>query len=271
MPAWLLPGLLLLAMLMISLLAGCDSTGFSRRADTIAGRETFRFETFGNEHFWTDTLHLERAIQRSLDPTKALALGLRIDMDALTPEYLFNMQEGTIDLGRTETMVALLGMDAVVGVRGTVVRYGGRDSLTSVGITCALCHSSVDDAASPGIGHRRDGWPNRGLDIGAILALSAELTTAQRQDYATWSRGPYGRAFVAATIAAGRIGFDASAPGSVGNRFRAATLDDIWRSLPSHPGGTPALASFVNHFDAVGEHRLRNADKRDLSGYLKTL
>jgi hypothetical protein len=271
MPAWLLPGLLLPTMLMISLLAGCDSAGFSRPADMIAGRETFRFATFGNDHFWTDTLHLERAIQRSLDPASALALGLRIDMDALPPEMLFSLQEGTLDLESPETMVTLLSLDAVVGVRATVVRMGGQDSLARVGITCALCHSSVDDAASPGIGHRRDGWPNRGLDIGAILALSAELTADQRADYAAWGRGPYGRAFVAATVAAGRVGFDASAPGAVSNRFRTAMLDDTWRTLPSHPGGTAALAGFVNHFDAVSEHRLRNADKRDLSGYLKTL
>ncbi|HYJ78589.1 MAG TPA: hypothetical protein VEW03_03230, partial [Longimicrobiaceae bacterium] len=139
----------------------------------------------------TDTLHLERVIQQSVDPTTALSVGLKVDMDALPPEIVQGIQQGRIDLRSPATTVALLKLNAVVGVQGTVQTVGGRDTLTRVGITCALCHSTVDDAFSPGIGHRRDGWPNRDLNVGAIVALSPALTAAQRAVYSSWGPGKY--------------------------------------------------------------------------------
>src|SRR5215213_5129169 len=120
------------------------------------GQGVFRFDTFGDEQFWTDTLHLERVIQRSVDPTTALSVGLKVDMDALPAEVVTGIQQGRIDLRSPATTLALLKLNAVVGVHGTVETVGGRDTLTRVGITCAFCHSTVDDAFSKGIGHRRD-------------------------------------------------------------------------------------------------------------------
>jgi mono/diheme cytochrome c family protein len=96
-----------------------------------------------------------------------------------------------VDLNDPATTVALLKLNAVVGVRGTVVEIGGRDTLTRVGITCALCHSTVDNSFAAGIGVRRDGWPNRDLNVGAIVALSPVITAAQRNVYSSWGAGMY--------------------------------------------------------------------------------
>jgi mono/diheme cytochrome c family protein len=101
------------------------------------------------------------------------------------------IQQGQVDLKSPATTVALLKLGAVVGVRGTVVTVNGRDSLTRVGITCALCHSTVDNAFAPGIGHRLDGWPNRDLNPGAIIALSPAVTAAQKAVYNSWGAGKY--------------------------------------------------------------------------------
>jgi len=120
--------------------------------DDYDGQEVFRFDTFGDEQLWTGTLRMHEAIQAALDPMTALSLGLKVDADVLP--------EGTleeVDLEDPATTVALIGMNAVVGVQGTVDSEG---NLTSVGITCALCHSSVDDSFAPGIGRRLDGWAN---------------------------------------------------------------------------------------------------------------
>ena len=155
------------------------------------GQQIFRFDTFGDEQFWTDTLHLERAIQQGVDPTTALSVGLKVDMDALPPAIVTGIQRGTVDLHSPATTLALLKLNAVVGVVGRVETVGGRDSLTRVGVTCAFCHSSVDDAFAKGIGHRRDGWPNRDLNVGAIIALSRALTPQQRTVYSGWGPGKY--------------------------------------------------------------------------------
>jgi mono/diheme cytochrome c family protein len=174
-------------------LAACTGPGApAPTPDEVArGREIFRFDTFGDEQFWTDTLHLERAIQQSVDPTTALSVGLKVDMDALPPEVVAGIQQGRIDLRSPATTVTLLKLNAVVGVKGTVQTVGGRDTLTRVGITCALCHSTVDDAFSKGIGHRRDGWPNRDLNVGAIVALSRAVTAEQRAVLTSWGPGKY--------------------------------------------------------------------------------
>jgi hypothetical protein len=131
----------------------------------------FRYDTFGDEVFWTQTLRLNEAIQAALDPTTALGLGLKVDADALPAGIL-----ATADLTDPATTVALISLDAVVGVKGKVDSNG---NLTSVGVTCALCHSNVDDSVMHGIGHRVDGQRNGDLDPGAIIALSPGLAGDQ--------------------------------------------------------------------------------------------
>jgi hypothetical protein len=142
------------------------------------GKEIFRYDTFGNESFWTDKLRLHEAIASAVDPTTALSVGLKVDADALPPGIL-----KTADLKSPATTVALLKLNAVVGVKGTVVSKDGKDTLTRVGITCALCHSTVDDSAAKGIGRRLDGHPNTTLNPGAIIALSPALDDAKKKVY----------------------------------------------------------------------------------------
>lgn len=151
------------------------------------GREIFRFDTYGNETFWSDTLGLHEAIAAAVSPQLALQVGLKVDADALPAEIKAALAAQTIDLEDPATTVALLDLDAVVGVSGQV--EGGK--LIRVGITCALCHSTVDNSLAPGIGRRLDGWPNRDLDVGAIVALSDSLTPAQRAVYESWAPGMY--------------------------------------------------------------------------------
>src|SRR5688500_4715040 len=150
------------------------------------GREIFRHETFGDERFWTDVLRMHEVIESAVDPATALSVGLKVDAEALPAGIL-----ATADLTDPATTVALLKLGAVVGVQGTVVTAGGRDRLTRVGITCALCHSTVDDSVAPGIGRRLDGWANTTLNPGAIIALSPALTPAQKAIYNSWGPGRY--------------------------------------------------------------------------------
>ena len=152
------------------------------------GRRIFRFDTFGDETFWTDTLKLHRVIRNSVSPAAALRLGLKVDVRALPPEVRKALRAGEIDLDDPATTVTLLQLGAVVGLVGTVNQNG---RLVRVGTTCALCHSTVDNSFAPGIGRRLDGWPNRDLDVGAIIASSPALTPAQRQVYRSWGPGMY--------------------------------------------------------------------------------
>jgi mono/diheme cytochrome c family protein len=154
--------------------------------DIAAGKEIFRFDTFGDETFWTDTLRLHEVIQTAVSPLTALGVGLKVDADALPPGTL-----ESADLNDPATTVALLKLDAVVGVKGTVETVNNKDTLTRVGITCALCHSTVNNSVQDGIGQRLDGWPNRQLDPGAIIALSAALTSEQKAVYSSWGPGKY--------------------------------------------------------------------------------
>ena len=151
-----------------------------------SGREIFRFDTFGDEQLWTDTLRMHEVIASAVDPTTALKVGLKVDAARLPPGIL-----NTVDLKDPATTVALLKLDAVVGLKGTVVRDDGADRLTRVGITCALCHSTVDDSVTAGIGRRLDGYANRDLDPGAIIALSPALTPDQKAVYKSWGPGRY--------------------------------------------------------------------------------
>jgi len=147
------------------------------------GREIFRHDTFGDEAHWTNTLRMHEVIAAAVDPLTALSVGLKVDSSALPPGIL-----ETADLTQPATTVALLSLDAVVGVKGQVDANG---TLVAVGITCALCHSTVDDSVIPGIGRRLDGYPNRDLDPGFILSLSPAFTEEQKQVLRSWGPGRY--------------------------------------------------------------------------------
>ena len=144
------------------------------------GRQTFRFETFGSEAFWGGTLQLHRALAGAklggvgpgVSPKTALAVGLKVDATALPSTLVNQIKEGQVDLDDPATTVALLKLNAVVGVKGFLNEAG---TLTSIGLTCAICHSTVDDSFSPGIGRRLDGWAARDLNVGRIVALAPNL------------------------------------------------------------------------------------------------
>lgn len=159
-----------------------------------AGREIFRYDTFGDEDFWTGQLKLHQAVAGAslggvgpgVSPKTALSVGLKVDADAIPAEVAAQIKAGKVNLDDPATTLALLKLNAVVGVRGVVSADGKR--LESIGITCALCHSTVDDSFAPGIGRRLDGWANRDLSAGAIVALAPDLspfTSALGVDAAT--------------------------------------------------------------------------------------
>ncbi len=159
-----------------------DALVDTRAQETLAsGRKIFRFDTFGDQAFWGDTLRLHEAIAGranggvgpGLSPEQALAVGLKVDVNALPPQLRTNLRNDRVDLTSPATTLALLRLNAVVGVRGFFDDSGQR--LRSVGITCALCHSDVDDSFAPGIGRRLDGWAARDLDVGQIIALAPNL------------------------------------------------------------------------------------------------
>jgi mono/diheme cytochrome c family protein len=147
------------------------------------GQRVFRFETFGDEQVWTDKLRLNEVVEKNVDPTTALKVGLKVDADALPPGIL-----GKVDLKSPATTVALLKMNAVVGIQATV---DSNNHITRLGITCALCHSTVDNSVMAGIGRRMDGWPNRDLNVGAIIALSPVLAADKKAVYTSWGPGKY--------------------------------------------------------------------------------
>jgi hypothetical protein len=155
------------------------------------GQEIFRSDTFGDEALWTDALHMNDVIASAVDPTTALSVGLKVDAEALPPAVVQGIQNGSISLTDPATTVALLKLNAVVGVKGTVETINGVDTLTRVGITCALCHSTVDDSFAHGIGKRLDGWANRDLNPGAIIALSPAVSASAKAIYSSWGAGKY--------------------------------------------------------------------------------
>lgn len=144
------------------------------------GRRIFRFDTFGSEVFWGDTLRLHQAIAgeklggvgSGVTPKTALAVGLKVDLDALPASLVAQLKAGQVNLDDPATTLALLKLNSVVGVTGFFDQKG---NLRSMGIQCALCHSSVDDSLVPGIGHRLDGWANRDLNVGLIISLAPNL------------------------------------------------------------------------------------------------
>ena len=152
------------------------STAKKNKSLVAEGKEIFRFDTFGDEAFWSGVLHLDKAIAGTanggfgagVSPRTALSVGLKVDAAALPPAVVAGIQSGAISLDDPATTLELLKLNAVVGVKGTFVE----GALTAIGITCASCHSTVDDSFAPGIGQRLDGWPNRDLNVGAIVSLT---------------------------------------------------------------------------------------------------
>lgn len=177
----------------------------SAQAMIEAGRRTFRHDTFGSEEFWGGKLRLHEAIGGAaaggtgpgLAPTDALSIGLKVDLDALPSDVQRDMRAGAVPLRDPATTLKLLQLDAVVGIQGFF--DGGR--LRSVGIRCALCHSTVDDTLAKGIGRRLDGWANRDLEVGAIIALAPDLSpfarllsvdeAAVREVFRSWGPGKF--------------------------------------------------------------------------------
>jgi hypothetical protein len=145
------------------------------------GRRVFRYETFGDEAYWGETLKLHRAIAGSklggvgpgVSPKTALSVGLKVDVDAVPAPVAAALKAGQVDLDDPASTMVLLKANAVVGVTG---HFDGSGMLTSIGVQCAFCHSTVDDSFAPGIGHRLDGWANRDLNVGAIVSLAPDLS-----------------------------------------------------------------------------------------------
>jgi mono/diheme cytochrome c family protein len=177
------------------IVAACGGSSDNDAADRAAvveqGKQIFRYDTFGDEAQWTDALKMHDVISAAVDPVTALSVGLKVDAEALPPAVVDGIKNGTVDLSSPATTVALLKLDAVVGLKGTVETVNGKDRLTRVGITCALCHSTVDNSFAPGIGKRLDGWPNRDLNPGAIIALSPAVDAATKAALNAWGRGKF--------------------------------------------------------------------------------
>ncbi|EMG37992.1 hypothetical protein PCS_01161 [Desulfocurvibacter africanus PCS] len=134
------------------------------------GKEVFRFDTFGSEEFWGGQLRLHETLS-VLPPSAALQLGLKVDAEALPGDFIDQLEQGMVDLDDPAGTLLLLKQDAVVGVKG----FFEGDNLVSVGINCSLCHSTVDDSLAPGVGRRLDGWANRDLDVGKVIASAPTL------------------------------------------------------------------------------------------------
>ena len=160
------------------------STLPSAGAQQFDGQQIFRFDTFEDEQLWTDVLRLHEALE-TLTPAAALGAGLKVDADALPPPVVASL--GQLDVNDPSVTRRLLEMNAVVGV---VAKISG-DRIASVGITCALCHSTVDDSLAPSIGRRLDGWPNLDLDVGTIAALAPGFPDALRVEFRAWGPGKY--------------------------------------------------------------------------------
>jgi hypothetical protein len=175
--------------------AGCGSDNNNRvptidATKAMQGKDIFRNDTFGDETFWTDTLMMNQVIQ-TVPPMTALAVGLKVDAEAVPPDVAAGVKSGAVSLTDPATTVALIKLGAVVGVKGTVEMVNGKDTLTRVGVTCALCHSTVDNSFAEGIGVRMDGYPNHDLNPGAIIALSPALDKPKQDVYNSWGPGRY--------------------------------------------------------------------------------
>jgi hypothetical protein len=174
-----------LLLIIVTFGAAAMQAAASQTPDLIAeGKQIFRYDTFGDEDFWGGQLRLHEAIEGEqfggmgpgVSPEAALAVGLKMDVQALPKALQNDLRKGRVDLKDPAVTLALLKLNAVVGVTGF---FNSDGSLSSIGITCALCHSTVDDSLAAGIGSRLDGWANRDLNVGAIIALSPDLSPFQ--------------------------------------------------------------------------------------------
>jgi hypothetical protein len=156
-------------------------------AEQADGQAIFRYDTFGDEQFWTGVLKMQEVLP-TVSPATALAVGLKVDIEALPRPLISALRAGEVDLDDPAVTVDLLKLNAVVGIRG---RFNEADQLVSVGVTCALCHSSVDNFLTTGIGRRLDGWANTDLNPGAIAALSPALDDATKATFNSWGPGKY--------------------------------------------------------------------------------
>jgi mono/diheme cytochrome c family protein len=151
------------------------------------GQAIFRYDTFGDEQLWTNVLKMHEAIAK-VDPATALSVGLKVDVQALPPALVGALRANQVNLADPAVTKQLLQLRAVVGVIG---RFDAGGQLVSIGVTCALCHSTVDNSFTKGIGRRLDGWPNRDLDVGKIVALSPALPDSLKAEFQLWGPGKY--------------------------------------------------------------------------------
>jgi mono/diheme cytochrome c family protein len=175
----------ILATIAAQLLSGCRDHPAPKLSNDLErqGQAVFRYDTFGDEQFWTDTAGLHQVVDKEIQPLEALSLGIKVDIDRLNLlQFILHNPLGTS--GTRE----LLRQNAVVGLKATFDKDG---HVARIGITCALCHSTVDNALLPGIGHRLDGWPNRTLDVDKILAKLRPFTPEQKAVLREWPAGTY--------------------------------------------------------------------------------
>ena len=176
---------------------GTDAPPATPSSDKLVeeGRQTFRYDTFGDEAKWTDQLRMHEVVATAVTPAVALDVGLKVDVDALPDPLRQALAAGQVPLDDPQTTLALLQLDAVVGLKARVEREGDVLRLRTLGVTCALCHSTVDNSFAPGIGKRLDGWANRDLDVGKVISLSPALDAAAKAVFASWGRGKYDARF----------------------------------------------------------------------------
>ena len=179
------------AVFVIALVMTIAGAGRTVGANPHDGREIFRYDTFGDEQLWTDVLRMHEVVQNVSPETALNVLGLKVDVQALPRSVTKALEADDVNLADPAVTRLLLSLNAVVGVVGTV--SGDGQQITSLGITCALCHSTVDNSFGPGIGRRLDGWPNLDLNPGLILSLSPTplLSDATMQEFANWGPGKY--------------------------------------------------------------------------------
>lgn len=166
-------------------MAGVDGpapqTSLPKRQDgnAAAGQRVFRFETFGNEGFWTDAVRMPAGIGAArVTPLQALKLGLSVDVDALDSATQTALKEqlkadpsgnSSALLNDPKMTANLVSANAVIGMPFK----GGK-----AGVSCALCHTITDGSAfnlpnGGSVGRRLDGRTNHHLNLGKILATGA--------------------------------------------------------------------------------------------------
>ena len=167
--------------------AGAMTVAVVAQSTASDGQRVFREDTFGDEQLWTDVLRMHEVVAK-LSPAMALKVGLKVDAEALPQNVISDLRAKRVNLDDPAVTMLLLQQNAVVGVRGGFSRSG---QLERIGVTCALCHSTVDDSLTKGVGRRLDGWAATDLDVGAIVALSPALDSATKAELNEWGPGKY--------------------------------------------------------------------------------